>query len=95
MKVQVHSSSEPPLKCNQSGLDALKESKSVKRFLTIVEVSFRFVLEWKSGREIPGSSRLEISANNLAIWVFFLDSDFAGGLPYTTYLAWCGILVCS
>lgn len=48
----------------QSGLDALKESKSVKRFLTIVEVSFRFVLELKSGREIPGSSRLEISANN-------------------------------
>ena len=60
----------------QSGLDALKESKSVKRFLTIVEVSFRFVLEWKSGREIPGSSRLEISANNWAIWVFFFGLGF-------------------
>ena len=45
-------------------------------FLTIVGVteilcSFKLVLGWKTGKEIPGSSRLEFlekfSANNLAL----------------------------
>ena len=47
----------------QSGPDAFDESRFVMTFLTILEVmvvlrSFRVVLEEKTGKEIPESSRL-------------------------------------
>ena len=47
----------------QSGPDAFHESRFVMTFLTILEVmvvlcSFRVVLEEKTGKEIPESSRL-------------------------------------
>ena len=48
----------------QSGPKAFEESRSVMTFLTILGVteklgSFRLVLEGKTGKDIPGSSRLE------------------------------------
>ena len=48
----------------QSGLDAFDKSSFVKTFLPILEVtkilcSFRLVLERKTDKEIPESSRLE------------------------------------
>ena len=47
----------------QSGPDAFGESRTVMTFLTIMEVMeiwcFRLVLEGKSGKEVPESSRLE------------------------------------
>ena len=48
----------------QSGPEAFDKSKFVMTFLTILEVtqllySFRLVLEWKIGKVIPESSRLE------------------------------------
>ena len=64
MKVQAHSSSEPPLE------------RFVMTFLTILGVteilcSFRLVLEEKTGKEIPESSRLEFLekflVNNFAL----------------------------
>ena len=60
----------------QSGPDAFDESRFVMTFLTILGVteilcSFRLVLERKTGKEIPESSRLEflekILANNCAL----------------------------
>ena len=60
----------------QSGPDAFDESRFVMTFLTILGVmeivcSFRLVLEGKTGKEIPVSSRLEFlekfSANNFAL----------------------------
>ena len=60
----------------QSGPDALDESKFVMTFLTILGVmeilcSFRLVLEGKTGKEIPESSRFEFLekflANNFAL----------------------------
>ena len=60
----------------QSGPDALDESRFVMTFLTIFGVmeilcSFRLVLEGKTGKEIPESSRLEFLekflANNFAL----------------------------
>ena len=47
----------------QSGPDAFDESRFAMTFLTILEVmvvlhSFRVVLEEKTGKEIPESSRL-------------------------------------
>ena len=56
----------------QSGPDAFDKSRFIMIFLTIMGVtetcSFRLVLEGKTGKEIPESSRLEflekISANN-------------------------------
>ena len=59
----------------QSGPDAFDESRFIMTFLTILGVieilcSFRLVLEEKTGKEIPESSRLEILekflANNFA-----------------------------
>ena len=104
MKVQAHSSLEPPLEYNQdktllknflasmyessgsqffrtttgiqSGQDAFEESRFVMTFLTILGVvdilcSFRLVLEGKTGKEIPESSRFEFLekflANNFAL----------------------------
>ena len=60
----------------QSGPDAFDESRFVMTFLTIPKVmeilcSFRLVLEGKTGKEIPESSRSELLdkclANNLAL----------------------------
>ena len=60
----------------QSGPDTFDESRFVMTFLTILGVieilcSFRLVLEGKTGKEIPESSRLEFlekfSANNFAL----------------------------
>ena len=60
----------------QSGPDAFDESKFVMTFLTILGVleticSFRLVLEGKTDKEIPESSRLEllekVLANNFAL----------------------------
>ena len=49
----------------QSGPDSFDACRFVMTFLTIVGVmeilcSFRLVLEWKAGKEIPESSRLEL-----------------------------------
>ena len=60
----------------QSGPDAFDKSRFVMTFLTILGVikilcSFRLVLERKTGKEIPESSRLEFLekflANNFAL----------------------------
>ena len=60
----------------QSGPDAFDESRFVITFLTILVVmeilcSFRLVLEGKTGKEIPESSRFEFLekflANNFAL----------------------------
>ena len=60
----------------QSGLDAFDKSRFIMTFLTIVEVTeilccFKLVLEGKTVKEIPESSRLEFlekfSANNFAL----------------------------
>ena len=60
----------------QSGPDAIDESRFVMTFLTILGVmeilcSFRLVLEGKTGKEVPGSSRFEFLekflANNFAL----------------------------
>ena len=60
----------------QSGPDGFGKSRFIMTFLTILGVteilcSFRLVLEWKSGKEILESSRLEFlekfSANNFAL----------------------------
>ena len=67
----------------QSGPDAFDESRFVMTFLTILGVmeilcSFRLVLEGKTGKEIPVSSRFEFLekflANNFAL------SDNTSGL---------------
>ena len=56
----------------QSGPDAFDKSRFIMTFLTILRVTeilctFRLVLEGKTGREIPGSLRLEFSAINFAL----------------------------
>ena len=60
----------------QSGPDAFDESRFIMTFLTILRVmeiscSFRLVLEGKTGKEIPESSRFEFLekflANNFAL----------------------------
>ena len=60
----------------QSGPDAFDKSRFIMTFLNIVEVteilcSFKLVLEGKTGKEIPKSSRLEFlekfSANNFTL----------------------------
>ena len=62
MKVQAHNSLEVPLEYNQD--QTFDESRFGMTFLTILGItkilcSFRLVLEEKTGREIPKSSRLE------------------------------------
>ena len=74
MKVQLHSSLEPPLQTMQSGPDSFDKSRFVTTFLTVRGVteicSFRLVLEGKAGKEIPEPSRLEFLEN-------FLGNNFA------------------
>ena len=67
MKVQVHSSLQPPLEYNQD----LDKSRFVMTFLIILGVteilySFRLVLEGKTVKETPASSRLEFLEKSLA-----------------------------
>ena len=72
-----HHMLEVPLEAAEVGKDVdNKEIKEEKTFLTILGVtemlcSFRLVLERKTGKEIPVSSRLELfekfSANNFAV----------------------------
>ena len=55
----------------QSRPDVFNESRFIMTFLTILEIieilcSFRLVLEEKTGKEIPKSSRLEFLQNFLA-----------------------------
>ena len=55
----------------QSGPDVFDESRFVMTFLTILGVmeilcSFRLVLEGKTGKEMPKSSRFELSEKFLA-----------------------------
>ena len=64
----MYESSGPQLK---SGPDAFDESRFVMTFLTILGVmeilcSFRLVLEGKTGKEIPESSRFEFLEKFLA-----------------------------
>ena len=74
MKVQVHSSSEPPLEYNQVQT-CLRNQAQLWPSLPTCELqdfySFRTVLEGKLGKEIPEMSRLEflkkIPANNFAL----------------------------
>ena len=59
----------------QLGPDAIDESRFVRTFLTILRVTeilcnFRLVLEGKTGKEIPASSRLEFLER-------FLTKNFA------------------
>ena len=74
MKVQVHSSLEPPLEYIQDQTPLMNQG-SLLFFLTIlggIEIlcSFRLVLERKTGKKISESSRLEFLekflANNFA-----------------------------
>ena len=60
----------------QSGPDTFDESRFVMTFLTILGVteilcSFRLVLEGKTGKEIPKSSRLEFFEKFLASNLFY------------------------
>ena len=70
MKVQVHSSLEPPLEYNQ---DQIRFIMTFLTILGVVEIlcGFRLVLEGKTGKEIPESSKLEFLekflANNFAL----------------------------
>ena len=71
MKVQAHSSLEPPLEYNQ---DALDESRFAMTFLTIfrvIDILCSLALQVKTEKEIPESSKLEflekILANNFAL----------------------------
>ena len=56
MKVQAHSSLEPPLEYNQD-----QTPLTILTILGVTEIlcSFRLVLEGKAGKEMPESSRLE------------------------------------
>ena len=56
----------------QSGPDALAKSRFTITFLTAlgdaeISYSFKLVLEGKTGKDIPESSRLEFLANNFAL----------------------------
>ena len=85
----------------QSGPDAFHESRFVMTFLTILEVmvvlcSFRVVLEEKTGKEIPESSRLQFLekflANNFALSVH-VQADHVSWLhKFAYFLAYCCIL---
>ena len=65
MKVKVHISSEPPLEHNQDQTTLMNQGLlSLFNCLgsyTEILCSFRLVLEGKTGKEIPVSSRLEFS----------------------------------
>ena len=79
MKVQAHSSLEPPLEYNQDQMP-LKNQRFIMTFLTILRVikilsSFRLVLEGKTGKEIPESLRLKFLEKFLANNFSLLESE--------------------
>ena len=66
----------------QSAPDAFDESRFVMTFLTILRVTeilyrFRLVLEGKTGKEIPKSSRLEFLEKFLANKFALSDAELA------------------
>ena len=86
-KFRSTGSSEPTER--QSGPDVFEESRLVMTFLTSLGVtwifcSFRLVLEWKEGKEILESSRLEFiekfSANNFSL--SDAEDNTSGSLQY-------------
>ena len=84
MKVQAHSSLEPPLEYNQDQMP-LTKSRFVMTLLTILGVteilcSFRLVLEGKTGKE---SSRLELLEKFLAINFALSDAEDNTSRPVT------------
>ena len=74
MKVQLHSSLEPPLQTMKCEPDSFDKSRFVTTFLAVWVVteicSFRLVLEGKAVKEIPEPSRLEFLEK-------FLGNNFA------------------
>ena len=73
----------------QSGEDTSDESRFVKTFLSILGImeilcNFRLVLDRKTGKEIPGSSRLEFLEKFLAnIFVLSDTEDIAEYCRFT------------
>ena len=71
MKVQAHSSLEPPLEYNQDQTLLMNQGSLTNLGVMEILCSFRLVLEGKTGKEIPESSGLEFLekflANNFAI----------------------------
>ena len=63
MKVQAHSSLEPPLEHNRDQLPLMNQG-----LLRVTEIfcSFRLVLEGRTGKEVPESLRLEFLEKFLA-----------------------------
>ena len=62
MKVQAPSSLEPPLEYNQDQTPLMNQGLLLQKyFLGVTEIlcNFKLVLEGKTGKEIPESSRLE------------------------------------
>ena len=79
MKVQAHSSLEPPLEYNQDQMPLMNQ-RFIMTFLIILRVikilsSFRFVLEGKTGKEIPESLRLKFLEKFLANSFSLLESE--------------------
>ena len=63
MKVEIHSSLETPLEYNQDKTPScIKVRYNLSTILGVTEIlcSLRLVLEGKTGKEIPESSRLEL-----------------------------------
>ena len=63
MKVEIHSSLETPLEYNQDKTPScIKVRYNPSTILGVMEIlcSLRLVLEGKTGKEIPESSRLEL-----------------------------------
>ena len=67
MKVQAHSSLEPPLEYNQDQMPLMNQG-------------FRLVLEGKTGKEIPESSRIEFLEMFLANSFPLSDAEDNSGL---------------
>ena len=87
-KVQAHSSLEPPLEYNQDQMP-LTNQGSLMTFLTILGIteiscSFRLVLEGKTGKEIPESSRLEFLENNFTANICFQKTILLYQMQKTT-----------
>ena len=73
--VQNCSSLEPPLEYNQDHIPGFDKSRFVMIYLTILRVkeilcSFRLLLEGKTYKAIPESSRLEFLGFQQTIWLY-------------------------
>ena len=69
MKVQVHSSVEGPLEYNQDQMSLMNKVRyDLLTILGVIEIlwNFRLVVERKTGKDIPESSRLEFLEKFLA-----------------------------